>query len=82
MLNFKKKLEIFTEILGRECETPYIDDIYESIYMYSENMDFDFLNKLNSRTEIENWVDVIKSKIIMHEHEDGVENIFNDYVHA
>lgn len=66
-------------MLGKS-ETSYIDDIYESIYVYSENMDFDFLNKLNSKKEIVNWINKLRGRIVMCESEDGVENIFYNYV--
>ncbi|MCH8568738.1 MAG: hypothetical protein LAT67_10760 [Balneolales bacterium] len=72
MLSFKEKiilLENYLEIDKGSYADSFKDDIH--IYFDSfENMDkndpkLQFLKKLNSKKEIENWVDKLTSRIVM-----------------
>lgn len=38
-----------------------------------------FLEKLTTKKEIEEKLEFVVSKIIMHEHEDGLENLIHEY---
>ena len=38
-----------------------------------------FLHNLKTEAEIIQWVDKLTSRIIMHEHHDGVDDIIADY---
>ena len=49
-------------------------------YFEFENGSFQFLVKLHSREEIENKLDLVIHKIIMHEHEDEIWNIIEEYI--
>ena len=39
-----------------------------------------FLSKQDTEENIKQWVDKLTSRIVMHEHEDGVDNIIWDYI--
>lgn len=79
MLDFEMKLDLFTSILEGN-EKSYADSFNGLILMYSENTDFNFLNNLHSKTEIENWITKLKSRIVMHEDNAEINDIFDDYV--
>lgn len=59
------------------------NEIYNYFFMYiggSSNIEnFSFLNSLVSEEEIENKINLIVSKIIMHEHHAGIEDLINEY---
>lgn len=54
------------------------DEIY--LYFFElENSSFDFLEKLNLEEEIKNKIDFLVSKMMKHQHEDGLFNIIENY---
>lgn len=83
MLNFKEKLIVLNEILDRD-EKSYADSFNAEILTEINNLDskFNFLKNFNSEKLIENWVNKLKSRIVMHEDDDKVEEIINDYIYC
>ena len=81
MLNFKEKLAILNKILNRD-EKSYVDSFNAEILIEINNLnsEFNFLKNFNSEKSIENWVNKLKSRIVMHEDDDKVEEIINDYI--
>ncbi|HHB92898.1 MAG TPA: hypothetical protein ENK59_06790 [Thioploca sp.] len=79
MLSFQEKLTILKSILLQE-EYSYADSFNAEILIFSENLDFIFMNKLNSKTDIENWIRNLKSRIVMREEQDLIQNIIEDYI--
>jgi len=63
----------------------YADEVKESIYDYFFEdeiglSNFQFLDKLNNTNEIKNKVELIVSKIILHEDDDYFENLLYEYI--
>lgn len=79
MLKFKEKIEIFTKMLNQD-EISYADSFNANIFICSQNCDFEFLNKLNSKKNIGNWIEKLKSRIVMQEDDDLLEVIIDDYI--
>jgi len=86
MLSLESKIIIFKNYL-LTGNGSYGDIMRNEIYSYFFEIEeeeisskFHFLEHLNSSKEIENKVDFLVSKMIMHEHEDGVRNIIENYV--
>lgn len=81
MLTFEEKNEWFKTQLTIKNNN-YGDEIKDEIYFYffeNENR-LDFLNELESKVQIENKLEFLVSKIIIHEHEDGLTNIIHNYL--
>lgn len=81
MLNFGEKYAIFKNYLLIE-EDNYGDVMKLEIYNYliENESKCEFLNSIGSKQEIEQKVESIVSKMIMHEHEDGLDNIIEFYL--
>lgn len=78
MLTLEQKIEYFKKSLAQEN-----DCMKDELYLYFfelENGKFDFLDKINSHTDIEDKIKFITSKMFMHEHEDGLFNIIENYL--
>jgi hypothetical protein len=76
MLTLEEKIEIFkTELLSKN--ESYADTMKEEIYFFffENEYPFDFLNDLNSVEAIQNKVNVIIHKMIMHEDEEELRDI-------
>jgi len=76
MLTLEEKIEIFkTELLSKN--ESYADTMKEEIYFFffENEYPFDFLNDLNSVETIQNKVNVIIHKMIMHEDEEELRDI-------
>jgi len=78
MLTLEQKIEYFKEYLLDESDC--MKDELHLYFFELENGKFDFLNKLNSHTAIEDKIRFITSKMFMHEHEDGLFNIIENYL--
>lgn len=76
MLSFEEKIEIFKTYLQEEKES-YGDKMKNEIYFcfFENEWDLKFLNELNTKVEIETKIEHIVGRMILHEHEDGLENI-------
>ena len=79
MLSFKDKIKIFENFLTQE-EISYADSFNAWILLYSSNSDFLFLKNLKTKQEIKNWIDKLKSRIVLREEDDLIENIMDDYI--
>ncbi len=76
MLTLEEKIEIFkTELLSKN--ESYANTMKEEIYFFffENEYPFDFLNDLNSVEAIQNKVNVIIHKMIMHEDEEELRDI-------
>ncbi len=79
MLSLNKKIKIFKSILNQE-EVSYADSFNGLIFIFSQNSDFQFLEKLNSKSDIENWIKRLKSIIVMREDDATFEDILDEYI--
>jgi len=77
MLTISEKINHFELYLSQKNNN-YGDTIKEDLsiqFFDFDNFNFDFLKKLKTKKEIENKIEFIVSKIILHEHEDGINSI-------
>lgn len=79
MLELIEKLAIFDSILSQR-ERSYADSINADILLYSQNLDFYFLENLNAKQEIAKWVYMLKSRIVMNKGDDATDEIINDFI--
>ena len=81
MLERNEKINIFEAYLAVKYES-YGDIMRDGISNYfNENQTkLSFLDKLKNVEEIERKVDFLVSKMILHEHEDGLQNIIVNYL--
>jgi len=87
MLTINEKITLFEQNLLTKNDS-YTDEIKDEIYEYffekiGNNLDienFYFLNLINSSNAIEKKIDLIVSKIIMHQHHAGIEDLINEYI--
>lgn len=86
MLTIHEKIDFFEQDLSTQ-NASYADTIKDEIYDYffermgnsTDIENFSFLNLLVSKEEIENKINFIVSKIIMHEHHAGIEDLIEEY---
>lgn len=80
MLSIEKKINFLEKTLLLRNES-YGDFMKDEIYFYffENEQGFKFLNNLNSKKEIEIKVDFLVSKMIIHEHEEGLYAIIEEY---
>jgi len=81
MLNFDSKLVILNKILSEE-EKSYADSFNAEILIRVDGLNFDFLKNQNSEELIRKWVTKLKSRIVIHEDDDRVDEIINDYIYC
>lgn len=83
MLSIENKIAFLKEYLLIKNDN-YGDEMKEELHLnYFElgnEIDFMFLDKLNSKKEIENKIELLVSKMILHEHEDALTNIVANYI--
>ena len=81
MLSRKDKIEIFKQYVETKNGS-YSDFMKDELYFYffENGNDFDFLNSIETKIEIEQKTDFLISKMIMHEHEEGLNDIIYQYV--
>jgi len=87
MLDINMKIEYFEQILSLK-NASYSDRIKDEIYSYFFEMlgdktdigNFSFLNILATKEDIDDRVNLIVSKIIMHEHHAGIEDLILEYI--
>jgi hypothetical protein len=72
---FKSLLQLPEEGIRKQMKQEIFDYFFDL-----ENGSFQFLGELHSREEIENKLDLVIHKIIMHEHEDEIWNILEEYI--
>ena len=73
------KIIIFNNIVNFD-EKNYADSFNGYIELLAMNHEYIFLNKLDSENEIIRWLDKLKSRLVMNEDIDTIENIMDDYV--
>lgn len=80
MLTFEQKKSLFFDYLSNK-NSSYGDTIRDEILFYFDDLENDliFLNKFQSKEEIYGFVNMLISKIIMNEHQDGFEDIVAYY---
>jgi len=86
MLEIQMKIQLFEKFLLSQNDS-YADIIKEEIYDYfftkignEEDIEnFIFLNKLQNSSDIENKVNALVSKLIMHEHHAGIDDLIYEY---
>lgn len=81
MLSLNEKAAFLEDYLNLKNGS-YGDFIKDEIYFYvfENSMDLKFLDILHSKNDIENKIDFIISKIILHEHQSGNNTIINEYL--
>jgi hypothetical protein len=80
MLSFDKKINHLKQYLAIKNDN-YGDKMKDEIFDYFDNIaDFSFLDNLNSVQDIENKIELIVSKMILNEHQDGLKNIIQNYI--
>lgn len=84
MINLNQKLFILQQIL-EELPTNYADSFKEDIRLQlegyrQEELNVFFLSKLNAEDDIRSWVDKLTSRIVMHEDDEQVNEIIQDYI--
>lgn len=70
----KKYLEIKKDNYGDEMKDELLFCFFEN------NYSINFLNNLKTKVDIENKVEFLVSKMILHENEDGLTNIILNYI--
>ena len=84
MLSKKDKIKILEKILdendGFYADSFKTDLLFKLGDLNTKNKTLNFLDKLNSKNEIEDWANKITSRIVMGEDDDTVENIIKDYL--
>lgn len=86
MLDIHEKIDCFEKILLIKVDD-YRTMIQEEIHFYffaiigegSDIENFSFLNILENAEEIQAKIDLIVSKIVMHEHHAGIEDLIVEY---
>jgi hypothetical protein len=81
MLSKNEKIAAFEASLAVRYES-YGDVMRDEIKdYYDENKSaLSFLDKLQSEEEIENKINFVVSKMILHEHQDSLQNIIASYI--
>ncbi len=80
MLNFKQKLKILKGIL-QEKEISYADSFNTEILIAIEGFENNnFLKDVNGEEAIKNWLNKLRSRIVMHEDDEAVREIIDDYI--
>ncbi len=82
MLNQKEKIEFLSEYLSLKNNN-YADLIKEELYIQIfdfENISFQFIEKVKTKREIIDKIEFVVSKVVLHEHEAGINNIINEYL--
>lgn len=78
MLTINQKIKYFEEYLINNSNC--MKDELHLYFFELENGNLEFLEKLHSEIEIQNKVDLLVSKMVMHEDEDGLFNIIENYI--
>ncbi len=82
MLNQKEKIEYLKLYLSHK-KNNYGDTVKDDIYFYFfdlKNFNFNFLSNLETKKDIETKIEFLVSKVILNEHQDGFNNIINEYM--
>lgn len=82
-MNKLEKIEYLHKILRTDDGT-YADSFKFDITIFFDEFElsntlFDFLDNLNTDKEIEDWVNKLMNRIVMHEDDDSIGEIIWDY---
>lgn len=80
MLTIEEKIKYFEKYLFDINHNNCMMDELHLYFFELQNGSFNFLNQLESYADIENKVKFIVSKMFMHDHEDGLSNIIENYL--
>jgi len=80
MLSYEDKIEIIKQYLEIKNGN-YSDFMKEELYFHfiENDNDCSFLSSIETKVEIERKIDFLVSKMIIHEHEEGLNEIINHY---
>lgn len=81
MLSYEDKIEVLKQCI--ESKNGSYSDLMKDelcFHFFENENDFDFLNNIETKQEIEQKTDFLISKMIMHEHEGGLSEIIYHYV--
>ncbi len=80
-MTVRYKINYFESLLKKH-DGSYYDRIKEELhnYFFELENELQFLDKLNTKKEIDNSLNILLSKIVMHEDEDIIENIIHFYL--
>ena len=80
----KDKIKLLDKILDKNdgcyADSFKTDLLFRLGELENKNPLLNFLENFKTKSEIENWVNKITSRIVMREDDDTVENIFDDYL--
>jgi len=79
MKSFEEKIGFFNAILDQE-EYSYADSFNGHICVAGLNVDYQFLKSLESEEEIKEWIEKLKSRIVLREDDAVLEDIIDDYM--
>ncbi|MCU0467565.1 MAG: hypothetical protein MUF58_03115 [Arcicella sp.] len=81
MLSEEDKIDFLEEYLNLKNGS-YGDNMKEELIFYFFELENDksFLDHLDSEDAIKSKVEILISKMILHEHEDGLHNIIENYI--
>ncbi len=84
MLSLKEKVNYLEEQLNTIGDN-YADSLKTDISIFIDDFNevnplLQFLNHLSSEVEITAWINKLTSRIVMKEHEDGLNEIIFDYI--
>jgi hypothetical protein len=81
MLSEEGKVQFLKEYLSLKNDS-YGDKMKEEILFYFFDLDngVNSLDHLNTENEIKSKIEFLVSKMILHEHEDGLHNIIENYI--
>lgn len=76
MLSYADKIKFFKSYLEKENGN-YSDTMKNEMYNYffENDSELKFLNDFKTKIDIENKIEQVVSRMILHEHEEGLENI-------
>lgn len=80
-MTIRNKINYFESLLNK-YDGSYYDRIKEELhnYFFELEKELQFLDKFKTEKEIENSLNILLSKIVMHEDEDIIENIIHFYL--
>ncbi|MGB1207245.1 MAG: hypothetical protein ACPG5B_16475 [Chitinophagales bacterium] len=82
MLNQNQKIEYLQFYLAQKNNS-YADTIKVEIAFLFFDLcqgDFNFLKKVRTQKELEKRIDFVVSKVVLHEHEEGIRQIIQEYL--
>lgn len=81
MLDTSEKILFLKQYLSIKNDS-YGDLMKQELFDYFFNLDKDksFLEEINEQKEIASKIDFLVSKMILHEHEDGLSSIIENYI--